>query len=347
MSEDEPESILIQNERDSMHILPLEILPLQTPGLKRARMIKNAGLESAIELFKGASAGSGLLDVRDLPNEFDWDDGNNHPDMIILRKAAALPSYDVFSLRVALRHVGIDVNDNEALKLSPEMNKELTSYMTDFTRPLIMQIYGKDDNMKIETFEDVVALFRDPDIKTALEKLKMMAEKLGIKPEEVPAFIEDYGDIFLSLSYYRRCLDSVSPIIEEFLDSLPELRKNYSLQHDQSLQKTVNMMDSRISKLTAQVRKRFDEFESGTKNMWDDISAEKFRELQAVIKSHHRSLGGVLCSLSVKLDAWHQLFPRRSVGGPQKRSEFIMLHMRQGMDKMRNLEATPKTLDMR
>lgn len=345
MSGDEAESILIKNERDAMHILPLEILPLQTPGLKRARMIKNAQLDSVIELFKDASAGSGQLDVRDLPNEFDWDDANNHPDMIILRKAAALPSYDVFSLRVALRQVGIKVNDEEALKLSPEMNKELTAYMTDFTRPLIVQIYGKDDGMKIETFEDVIALFRDPDVKTALEKLKMMAEKLGIKPEEVPAFIEDYGDIFLSLSYYRRCLDSVSPIIEDFLDSMPELRKNYSLQHDQSLQKTVNMMDSRISKLTAQVRKRFQEFENGTKNMWDDISAEKFRKLQAVIKSHHRTLGGTLCSLSVKMDAWHQLFPRRTSGGPQKRAEFIMLHMRQGMDKMRSLEENPKILE--
>ncbi|MBO6519106.1 MAG: hypothetical protein JJ900_13825 [Rhodospirillales bacterium] len=338
MNGDEPRSILIENERDSLHILPLEILALQTPGLRRARMIKNAALNSVIELFQDASAGSGQLDVRDLPNEFDWDEGNNHPDMIILRKVAALPSYDVYSLRVALRQLGIAVNDNEALKLSPEMNAELTTYMTDFTRPLIVQIYGKEDDVQIETFEDVIELFRDPDVKMALEKLKTMADKLGIKPDEVPTFIEDYGDIFLSLSYYRRCLDSISPIIEDFLDSLPELRKSHTLQSDQGLQETVNMMDSRISKVTAQLRRRFDEFENGTKNMWDDISAEKFRKLQQQIKSHHVSLGGVLCALSVKMDAWHQLFPRRAVGGPQKRGEFIMLHMRQGMDKMRSMD---------
>ncbi len=342
MNGDEPKSILIENERDSLHILPLEILPLQTPGLRRARMIKNAALNSVIELFQDASSGSGQLDVRDLPNEFDWDEGNSHPDMNILRKVAALPSYDVYSLRVALRQLGISVNDNDALKLSPEMNAELTTYMTDFTRPLIVQIYGKEDGVQIETFEDVIALFRDPDVKMALEKLKTMADKLGIKPEEVPTFIEDYGDIFLSLSYYRRCLDSISPIIEDFLDSLPELRKSHTLQNDQGLQDTVNMMDSRISKVTAQLRRRFDEFENGTKNMWDYISAEKFRKLQRQIKSHHVSLGGVLCALSVKMDAWHQLFPRRATGGPQKRSEFIMLHMRQGMDKMRSMDDSVK-----
>jgi len=336
MSGDAPESILIQNDRDSLHVLPLEILPLQTPGLKRARMIKNAGLTSVIELFQDANAGSGQLDVRDLPNEFDWEDANNHPDMVILRKAAALPSYDVFSLRVALRQLGINIADNEALKLSPDMNKELTTYMTDFTRPLIVQIYGKDDSVKIETFEDVVGLFRDPDVKMALEKLKMMAEKLGIKPEEVPSFIEDYGDIFLSLSYYRKCLDSVSPIINDFLDSLPELRKNYSLKHDQNLQKTINMLDNKIGKLSGQIRNRFESFEEGTKDMWENISAEKFHKLQRTIKSHHTTLGGVLCSLSVKMDAWHQLFPKRSVGSPHKRAEFIMTHMRQGMDKIKN-----------
>ncbi len=95
-----------------------------------------------------------------------------------------MPScYDVYSLRIALRQIGVQVEDQEALKLSPEMNKELASYMTDFTRPLILQIYGKDDDVKIETFEDVVGLFPRSDIRRALEKLKIMAEKLGINPE--------------------------------------------------------------------------------------------------------------------------------------------------------------------
>jgi hypothetical protein len=31
MSDDAPESLLIENDRDSLHVLPLEILPLKTP----------------------------------------------------------------------------------------------------------------------------------------------------------------------------------------------------------------------------------------------------------------------------------------------------------------------------
>lgn len=89
MQEDDRSSILIQNERDSLHILPLDMLPIKTPGLKRVRMIKNAYLNSVVELFRDAHTDSGQLHVQDLPNEFDWEDGNNHPDLFFC--AASLP----------------------------------------------------------------------------------------------------------------------------------------------------------------------------------------------------------------------------------------------------------------
>ncbi len=335
MDDHEERGILIENERDALHILPLEILPLQTNGLKRARLIKNARLESVVELFKDKAAGSGQLTIGDLPQEFDWKDGEANPDMIVLRKVSELQSYDVYSLRVALRQHGIVVNDYEALQLSPEMNKQLTSYMTEFTRPLIQQIYGSEKTAEIETFEDVIALFRDPDVKRALENLKLMAETLGIKPDEVPHFIEDYGDIFLSLSYYRRCLDSIQPIVTNFLDSLTDIRGTYSMKNDTSLQNTVDLAERTVNELTLLVSTRFESFEAGSKKLWENLSAESFRSLKKLIESYHVSLGGVLCALCVKMDAWHRLFPARGSGGPQRRAEFIMTEMRQGLDRMR------------
>lgn len=336
MSDEDNSSILIENERDALHILPMKILPLSSPMLAHARMIKNSHLNSVIELFKDDTAGSGQLQISDLPQEFGWDDPGKHPDMIIIRNIASMPSYDVFSLRVMLRNLDIEVNDHEGLKLSDEMNKELATYMTGFTRPLVKQIYGQDD-VDIETFDDVVKLFRDPDVKKALERLNVMADKLGIKVEELPRFLEDYGDIFMSLSYYRRCMDSVSPIIGDFLAALPDLRNNYSLKNDTSLQQTINMLEERVRSLHAQIDARFQSFDKETQDMWDDLSATRFRELQKVITSYHTTLGGVLCALSVKLDAWHYLFPKKGAGGPQRRADFIMTEMRQGMDKIKKM----------
>ncbi|MDA1090222.1 MAG: hypothetical protein O3A85_07925 [Proteobacteria bacterium] len=325
-------------DRDSLHILPLVILPLETPALNRARLIKNVRLKSVIELFKDKETGSGQIDIEDLPHQFNWNMSDPPADMVMLRKVGMLPSYDVYSLRISLREMGIPINDHDSLRLSDAMSKELTSYMTDFTRPLIAQIYGGDDEVKIDSFEDVIKLFRSPDIKTALEKIRIMADKLNIKPEEIPRFMEDYGDIFLSLSYYRRCLDAIEPTITQFLEAMDALRGNYQFKTDQNLRSTMESMESTINELMAAITGRFENFERGTKHMWDEISAERFRKVEQLISSYHTTIGGVLCSLSVKMEAWSALFPTPSSGGPGKRAEFIMSEMRQGMDNIQDIE---------
>ena len=330
-------SDLQDSDRDSLHILPLSILPLDTPSLNRAKLIKNVRLDSVIELFTDANTGSGQIGIEDLPQQFSWDMAEPPSDMTIMRKIGMLPSYDVYSLRISLREMEIAVNDHDALKLSDAMSKELTAYMTDFTRPLIAQIYGGDD-VKIESFDDVIKLFRSPDMKTALEKIRIMADKLNIKPEEIPRFMEDYGDIFLSLSYYRRSLDAVEPIITEYLKAMDALKDNYRFKIDQNLGKTMDEMEATINELMAALTGRFENFERGTKHMWDEISADRFRKVEDLISSYHTTIGGVLCSLSVKMDAWARLFPTPSSGGPGKRAEFIMSEMKQGMEKIQKIE---------
>ena len=134
-------------DRDALHILPLSILPFQTPSLHRARLIKNARLQSVVELFQGSGIGSGQMDVEELAKDYGWagKGRKRHPDLVMLRKLAPLPSYDVYSLRILFRQEGIEVNSIEDLKLSDSKVSELTAYMTQFTRPLIQDIYGKDD----------------------------------------------------------------------------------------------------------------------------------------------------------------------------------------------------------
>jgi hypothetical protein len=335
MSVESPE--ISDVDRDSLHILPLAIIPLQTPALRRARLIKNVRIESVIELFECARSGSGQMDIEGLPRVLEWPEIPIHPDLKVVRKLAQLPTFDVYSLRVLLREQGIEVNSRDALKLSAAKSAELMSYMKMFTRPLIIQIYGSDD-ITMQNFSDLIGLFRQPDVKKAVAKLHVMAEKLEIRTEDVPKFLEDYGDIFLSLSYFRQCLEYITPIVSELLEWLDDLLKYRQCREDATLAKTCQMIQATLNESMAAVTGRLEDFDNSTANFWENVSAARFRQVEQLIRSYHTTIGGVLCALTVKAEAWAKLFPHRNSGGPQKRAEFIMADLRQGIEKIQHLE---------
>lgn len=345
MAARKPVSQIIDSDIDSLYVLPLEIIPIETRALQRSRMIKNHHLRSVVEVFSEKETGSGQIEVEALPKLFGWvpseddeveDSVSSHPDLITLRRLALLPTYDVFSLRILLRKMDISVRENAALKLSPEKNRELADYMTTFTRPLILQVYG-DNDVTIHDFDDIIRLFRDPDVRKAREKLKVMARKLDIDVMEIPRFLEDYGDIFLSLSYYRQCLDRIQPLLDNFLDSIEALRNNWQLRNDQQLMQTCHMMETRLNELSAAVTGRFENFDRSTNEMWDNISAIRFQRVRELIQSYHTEIGGVLCALTVKLNAWVRQFPGEVDTAPVRRAEFIMTQMRQGFDRIQKI----------
>jgi hypothetical protein len=298
-------------------------------------MIKNSRLDSVVEVFRDRAAGSGQIEVAKIPQEFGLPMG--HPDMRILYLLADMPSYDVYSLRVALRTVGIVVNNQDALKLSPAKVQELSVFMKKFTRPLLMQVYG-DEGVKMESFEDVIQLFRDPDVTKARHKLTLLAGKLGIEITAIPRFLEDYADIFMSISYYRQCLDRVTPAVDGFFQALEDLRKNYQMKTNAQFIAVSKDMQATFSDLLVAVSSKLDTFDQRTKDMWSNLSAERFRRIEAVIKTFHQMMGGILCALTVKMDAWIELFPSRNVGGPGRRVEFILGDMRTGMQRIRDIE---------
>lgn len=280
-----------EQDLDSLHIMPMSIIPFENRSLSRARLIKNARLQSMIELFQDEDSGSGQMTLDAAARQLREEADASSKDITILRKLGRLPSYDVYSLRVLLREQNIPINDVDALKLSKEKSHELAGYMKDFTFPLIRDIYGSTD-VEVQEFDDLLNLFRNPDVKMAREKLDMMAKKLDIDLMELPRFLEDYGDIFLSLAYYKHCLDETAPITQGFLDSLHKIRANWELKNDPNLMKTCEMLEKTFTGLSAHLKRLFEEFDSNTKDFWNDVSAERFRQVEALIESYHTTIGG-------------------------------------------------------
>jgi hypothetical protein len=329
-------------DRDALHILPLSILPLVHPALRRARMIKSTQLESMVEFFALPGCGSGQVHVRYIAKMLNCAGGNQHPDMELLREIELLPSFDVYSLRILFRSSGIVIADSSALALSKAKVASLSPYMANFTKPLIAEIFG--DTISDSSYTGILDLFRRGSAGEVRGRLEKTAARLGIGILDIPEFLENYADVFMSLSYYRQCLDGLLPSIQGFLESSRDIRSNYQLSRDNSLMETVALTETTINEMTADVSGRIESFERGTQDMWNDMTVERFRRIEAAIKGYQVNIASVLCALSVKMAAWTRLFPNASGAGPVRRAEFIMSEMRQGINCIRELRGAAPML---
>ena len=326
-------------ERDSLHLLPLEIIPLKSPALLRARLVKNARLEGMLEVFRGPGTGSGQFDPDSLEQSFDIADEDEATDGDKIRALAMLNSFDVYSLRIQLRGLGIDVENVENLRLSKAKRAELTKYMVGFTRPLIRQIYG-DHLTDISDVSELISLFDNPNREEALKNLKRITEKLDIGISELPRFLEDYGDTFLSLAYFREALDALEPKFASFFAAMERIRESHQLSQNYTLMRTLDAMENDFGTIKSTLEDHFEAFERQTSAMWADLNAVSFHKLKLMIEKSHTTVGGILCGLSVKLGAWNDRFGNKDAGLIGQ-AEFIMSDMRQGMDLLLAISIPP------
>lgn len=335
-------------DMDALHILPLRIIPFDNTVLKSARLIKNARLETVVELFRHEEGASGQVLVSDVWGVIgvDPDDPKMAGDRRMLQQLAGLYSYDVYTLRKMLRAFGIEISDNKALRLSPEKSAELAAYMSKFTHPLLTQIFGGVDS-KITDLDQLLDMFREPDKGNALRNLQVMAKKLAIEISDIPRFLEDYGDIFMSLAYFRECLDALIPQITDLIENMDEMRTSMQLSSDRNLMKTCDFMQERLTDIITSLTGRFESFHQHSSDMWEHVTAESFRNVKEMVAGHHTTLGGVLCGLAVKMSMWEEKFGGGR-GGLVQRSEFIMSEMRHGIDTIAAIEkSAPSTVSIR
>jgi len=328
--------IYSDDEKDALHILPLAIIPLKTPGMKRMRLIKNARFETVMELFKDARSGSGQIDIDGLDDFFDTTAATFRDDRVIIEALSDAPSFDVYSLRLTLRSHNIKVEEAEHLRLSPKMQERLTEYMRVFTRPLVQKVFG-DDTKDISSAGQIIDMFRDVDREEALRRIKAISDALGLEVEQIPGFLEDYGDIFLSLSYFKRYLDQIRPDFEAMKTWMQEGVSASHLRHNKDAVRACELVNTHADAAIKFVLSRFQAFDAASREFWKDLSRERYGELRQLIQSHHHVVGGILCGLSVKMERWHTDFPNGG-GSPNKRLDWIQAEMVPGLDRIRALE---------
>ncbi len=319
-------------DKDSLHILPLSILPLRTPALGKARLIKNSRLESVVELFCGDQTGSGQVPPERLHRSFDFSAGNAD-DLKLIRSLSKLASYDVYSLRLELRRLGICVDDHASLQLSDQKVQELSQYMSAFIRPLIDAVYGTS-NIEIQGYPDLINLFSDPNIAGARKNLGDLAKRLEIDLTDLPSFLQDYADVYLSLAYYQYCLDENLPKLGELFDTMEEIEKNPHFRSNFLLIDKCAEVKQKLDTIAIEIGGILDIFQVRTLDMWHDMTADGFQQMNGLVKSYQTHVGGSLCAITVKMNAWSKAFPVIDARGLSYRADFIMNEMWDGLQSV-------------
>ncbi len=334
---------MAEHPRDALHRLPLDTLPIQTPGLGRHQLVKNSRMETVVELFGDQATGRGHVGLDALPQVFPGAGAVLRRDLEMLTPIQTQPSFDVYSLRISLRELGIEIPDRSALSLTETKRLELTERMKRFTRPLIAQVYG--ETAEAQDLDDLLDMVRTPDARQAMENLQRIAQRLDVRLAEIPRFLEDYGDIFLSLAYFREALDSVRADAGAFTAWLDELESAWNVRNDRQNLRMVQAARQDIGKILGALDARFAAFDRDTEDFWTEINAQRFETVRRAIAAHHRSVGGALCGLTLKMDRWRLDFGQnKHGGGPQRRLEFVRREMEPGLDRIAALAraAAPK-----
>ena len=214
--------------------------------------------------------------------------------------------------------------------------------MRVFTSPLLAQVYG-NSNADIENFDQLIGMFSNQDRELAIRNLRTLANQLEIEIMEVPEFLEEYADIFLSLAYYKNCLDELIPKTGRFMEVLREVESKLHMRRDPILMNVCGFLREILNDVTASLTGRFESFDRHSKDMWENLNGESFRRVRGLIESHHTTVGGVLCGLSLKMIAWENEIGWECTR-PVQCAEFITSQMRSGLNRIKEIEDSAPTV---
>lgn len=320
-----------QTDMDALDTFPLSIMPLSSNSLKSAKLIKNTRMETTVELHNDPIAGSYQIYPEAIAETFK----GAEKDQELIIKLSLLNSYDVFSLRNSIKKLGLDLEDPTVLSLSDGMRLTLNSYALEFTRPLLENIFGNNTD---NNTQDLQQLLRDPDVARVRENLMTMTRKTGIPLNEIPKFIEDYNEVFLSLSYYRHGFESISESIIRILIWIDELKRHRDIMSTPQTLTSCKRTEDALRFLSTSLRERLGRLQYSFEAFWKNINQQSFAQLRQQIEDNHASMGAVLCGLVVKLRSWEKTFPDNTVGGPTTRAKFVVTDLEPGLERLKTLE---------
>jgi hypothetical protein len=175
--------------------------------------------------------------------------------------------------------------------------------MRRITRPLIKHLYGEDD-MDINDTKTLLELVRNPDQAKVMDRIDRMATTLGVSIAKLPTYLEDFGDLYLSLSYFENHFNELSPKVEQMIMWAMDVVTSSHLRNDPLSQKTFIDVERRVRYLKDNLDTRFKNLSEVTNVNWDLLDVGMFQKVQRSILAEQIYFATGICGLAVKVYEW-------------------------------------------
>ena len=309
-------------------------------------MIKNARFESMIEVFREEDSGSGQFLPSKLGQLFGWPPGEKHSDGALIAKLSLLQSFDVYSLRIQLRGLGIEVDDIAHLQLSETRYRELDDYMRLFTRPLMKLIYADTGAQNSVDQVDLLSSFQDAENPAVMSNLRKLSDKLKLVLAKLPDFLTDYGDVFLSLAYFKKHLDDIVTRIEGLFDQIDRMKHNIIITRDTPKRELLETVEQKLNDVMSHISGSMGNFDKHTASMWENLDVESFHRVKVLIESNHSMIGGMLCGLHVMMNGYDETF-KKGTPSDQVVYDYISGYFMPVIDRVNDTKRAPRLAQAR
>ena len=168
---------------DSITSLPLSAFNLENSTLRSATLRKNIALDTVIDFTDSLRQDIGLITQKELMLHFDRDDVGD-ADKKTLSSLTSLPSFDCYTLKVALAPLKINVLDENIFSLSSNMKTTLFPLMSRITRPLIQYLYS-DQKFGVSDTETLLKLIKDTEPLKVRDRLEICLLYTSPSPRDV------------------------------------------------------------------------------------------------------------------------------------------------------------------
>jgi hypothetical protein len=204
--------------------------------------------------------------------------------------------------------------------------------MRRITRPLIKNLYG-DADLDVSDTQTLLDLVRNPDRDKVRDRLDRMATTLGVSIARLPTYLEDFGELYLSLSYFEGYFIEHIPKVDQLILWAQDVAQSSHLRNDPTAQKTFTGVERRIRYLKENLETRFKNLSEVTRVDWDLLDVTMFQKVQRSILAEQIYLATGLCGLAVKIYEWERVFPNAG-GSPDRVLEFVGSELRPGLDNL-------------